>query len=87
MAVTVDNIELVAEEGSRLGQEGQEFISKLSDDVRNRLHITVGTKNGDVKPVEAKFLVERWRTGEKYGIFVEELEGVVVKGRIKGLFH
>ena len=56
--------------------------------MRERLHITVGTRHTDVKPVEAKSLVEEWRSGkEVYGVHVEQLEGLVVKGRIKGMFQ
>ncbi|KDQ53731.1 hypothetical protein JAAARDRAFT_182862 [Jaapia argillacea MUCL 33604] len=83
MAVTVEDL-AVDSEGDAKGQEAQEFISKLPHEVRDRLHITVGTKNKDIKPVEAKELVEKWRKGEKVGSV--ELEGLEVKGRLKGLF-
>ncbi|KAJ6617467.1 RNA ligase-domain-containing protein [Mycena sp. CBHHK59/15] len=80
MAVTVDDLEL-AEEGA--GQEGAEFVSKLSDEVRGRLHITVGTRDANVPPVEAKSLVEAWRrTGSEDSL---PLGGVVATGRVKGM--
>ncbi|KII91379.1 hypothetical protein PLICRDRAFT_105688 [Plicaturopsis crispa FD-325 SS-3] len=82
MAVTVDDIVVESEGGRR--QEGSQFVSALPHDVRQRLHITVGTRDPGVAPVEAKALVERWRKGEQVSSM--KLEGVVAKGRIKGLY-
>jgi tRNA ligase len=84
MAVTVDNVELELEESQ--GQEGHEFVSKLSHEIRERLHITVATRDAKVPAVEAKALVEKWRAGEKIeDVNVAPLEGLVVKGRVKGM--
>jgi tRNA ligase len=85
MAVAVDDIQLETQEDN--GQEGHEFVSKLPHDVRERLHITVGTQRDEVKPVEAKSLVEGWRDGKTEGVHIKNLEGVFVKGRIKGLYQ
>jgi len=85
MAITVDDIDLAAMISANAGGE---FISKLPPEVKNRLHITVGTKEADVKPVEAKDLVQDWRMGiRKDDVSSIGLEGVVVTGRIKGLFN
>ncbi|KAJ7594862.1 RNA ligase-domain-containing protein [Mycena floridula] len=84
MAVTIEDLRLAPGEGDE-SQEGSQFLSMLPDEVRNRLHITVGTSDSNVAPVEAKDLVERWRKGEQKAESIK-LEGVVVKGRIKGLF-
>ncbi|KAJ7919660.1 hypothetical protein B0H13DRAFT_238324, partial [Mycena leptocephala] len=62
MAVTVDDVRLEAE--SAKGQAGAEFVSTLSDEVRKRLHITVGTRNASIAAVEGKGLVESWRAGK-----------------------
>lgn len=87
MALTVENLELESV-GDSVGQEGQEFISKLSQDVRQRLHITVGTMDQSIPPVEAKALVEAWRQGKmKENAHSLDLQGIVVKGRIKGMFQ
>ncbi|KAJ7036756.1 RNA ligase-domain-containing protein [Mycena alexandri] len=88
MAVTVEDVEL-AEEGSE-GQVGVEFISQLPEEVRRRLHITVGTRDGQVPPVEAMAMVEGWRAageaaGKSGGVQSVKLEGVVAMGRVKGL--
>ncbi|KAG2143593.1 RNA ligase-domain-containing protein [Suillus clintonianus] len=88
MAITVDDFELdiPPDNLSSLGQEGGEFVSKLSEEVRNGLHITVGTSDSEIPPFEAKALVEAWRFGKRSGIGSLELEGLTARGRIKGLF-
>ncbi|KAJ7732925.1 RNA ligase-domain-containing protein [Mycena maculata] len=83
MAVTVEGVELAAEGGA--GQAGAEFVSQLQEEVRRRLHITVGTRDAHVPPVEAKALVEAWRTGTATGVQSVELGRVVATGRVKGL--
>jgi tRNA ligase len=82
MAVTVDDFELGDSPDG--GQEGSEYVSKLSEEVRKALHITVGRKD-EVLAVEAKALVEEWRSGKRSGIGFLNLEGVTARGRIKGL--
>ncbi|KAL0581130.1 tRNA ligase [Marasmius crinis-equi] len=84
MAICVDDIKLEAEASQDKSQKGEEFISKLRDDVRLRLHITVGTKDDTIPPVEAKDLVEKWRAGDKEGLHSLQFEPVTVKGRVKG---
>ena len=92
MAITVEDFDVVeAAEGSSSSSgesnEGREFVSKLPDDVRSRLHITVGTRYASIKPVEAKSMVEQWRRGEEHDIikcFKLDVDQVVY-GRIKGL--
>lgn len=87
MAVTVDDIELANGVDADQSHEGSEFISKLPHDVRNRLHITVGTKE-NVPPFEAMTLVDAWRKGpaamDDVGcVRLDDVDGV---GRVKGLF-
>ncbi|KAI0064052.1 RNA ligase [Artomyces pyxidatus] len=85
MAVTVDALQVDDVESDE-GQEGREFVTKLWDETRQRLHITVGTRNADILPVEAKDLVEKWRRGKAdKDTQVAPLEAIYVKGRIKGL--
>nr|GAT52938.1 RNA ligase [Mycena chlorophos] len=83
MVVTVDEISLESE-GS--GQAGAEFVSKLPEEVRSRLHITVGTRQASIMPVEGKTLVEAWRAGKTDGIKSIPLEGVSAKGKVLGLY-
>jgi tRNA ligase len=85
MAVTVDNIELATTAGTN---PGQEFISSLSQNTKDRLHITVGTMGQNIPAVEGKSLVKDWRNGVKNDdVRSIDLEGVVAMGRIKGLFN
>ncbi|KAJ7268196.1 RNA ligase-domain-containing protein [Mycena haematopus] len=85
MTVTVDEVRLEAEGGA--GQVGSEFVAMLPEELRKRLHITVGTRNASVPAVEGKGLVEVWRAGKTdAGIKAVSLGGVVVKAKLRGLF-
>jgi len=84
MALTVDELS-VDDAGQGSGEEGQDFIKKLSDEIRNRLHVTVGTKSGDIAPVEAKDMVQAWRGNSTGSTKVFELSDIVVRGRVKAL--
>lgn len=83
MGITVDELQ-IAKDGE--GQEGAEFVSKLPKEVRDRLHITVGTRDSDVPAVETMGLVNDWRNGQTQGVHCVKLEGIEEVGRIKGLF-
>ena len=89
MALTVEDFSLAASDDSTDAYAGQGhmFVSQLHEDIRNVLHITVGTANCNIQPVEAKALVEAWRKGERAGIGSLEIEGFPAKGRIKGLTY
>ncbi|KAK7469244.1 tRNA ligase [Stygiomarasmius scandens] len=89
MAIVVDDLK-VQNPTSDEGHKGVEFVRELPSDVRDRLHITVGTLNDSIPPVEAKALVERWKGGETEGILEAKLKGeggedLVVVGRVKGM--
>ncbi|KAJ2913895.1 hypothetical protein MD484_g6512, partial [Candolleomyces efflorescens] len=71
-------------------------LSYINDNtsLKNRLHVTIGTRDGSVPPVEAKALVEEWRArGAKEGadgngkdrIWALWVGGERVKGLVKGL--
>jgi hypothetical protein len=65
MAITVEDFDVAeAAEGSSSGsndnEKGCEFVPNLPDDIRSRLHITVGTRYESIKPLEAKSMVEQW---------------------------
>ncbi|KIM27864.1 hypothetical protein M408DRAFT_329795 [Serendipita vermifera MAFF 305830] len=81
MALAVGDLRLVAETGG--SDEGEQFLESLNDQFRDRLHITVGTREPSVPPVQAKELTQKWRAGA--GVDAIPLEGVVAKGVIKGL--
>ncbi|PPR05246.1 hypothetical protein CVT24_010460, partial [Panaeolus cyanescens] len=44
---------------------GKEFVDGLPEVVKRRLHVTVGTKDGSINPVEAKALVEELKRREE----------------------
>ncbi|KAG6867898.1 hypothetical protein C0993_009744 [Termitomyces sp. T159_Od127] len=92
MALTVDELDAVAEEGAHdeeAVKRGKEFLAGLSEELTKRLHITVGTKNAEAKPVEAKALVEAFRGGERFDasgpIKSIPLDDVFASGRVKAL--
>ncbi|RDB18587.1 tRNA ligase 1 [Hypsizygus marmoreus] len=89
MAVTVDDLEVVEGESGEGTRLGNDFLQGLKDELKERLHITVGTKNPNVPAVEGKGLIEAWRKGiTAPGVGTAQsmkLDNVVVHGRIKGL--
>ena len=68
--------------GSNDNELGRDFVSNLPENVRSRLHITVGTRYNSIKPVEAKSMVQQWRKGE-----LDMIKSIIVTvyGRIKPL--
>jgi len=85
MALTVDDLDVDAECGAAAGKA---FLQGLHRDLTGRLHITVGTTDPSILPVEAKDLVEAFRKGNDVGksIHSVQLEDVTLRGRIKGLY-
>ncbi|KAH7910961.1 RNA ligase-domain-containing protein [Hygrophoropsis aurantiaca] len=82
MVVTVDDFQIAGTEVT-LGQEGQDFVSKLSADIRDRLHITLGTQDETIPTIRGKDLVQVWRLEKEAGIGSVKLKGIEVQGRIK----
>ncbi|KAG9022544.1 hypothetical protein FS837_006300 [Tulasnella sp. UAMH 9824] len=77
---------IVVEEMEGTDEAGQEFLLELPQEVRQRLHITVGTKSKEVEPYLAKGLVEKWKAGEAGDDSVSlVLNAVKAQGQIKGL--
>lgn len=66
-------------------EDVERFVEKLPGDIKERMHITVGTKNKDISPVEARDLVGRFNEGKTEGIGSKELSEVWVRGRLQGL--
>ncbi|EKM56290.1 uncharacterized protein PHACADRAFT_253339 [Phanerochaete carnosa HHB-10118-sp] len=85
MALVVEDV-AVAAEAADPEAKGAEFLANVPEELRSQLHVTVGTKAKDIKPVEARDLVEQWKRGET-GIESCKLDDVFVKGRIRGLFN
>jgi tRNA ligase len=91
MALTVDSIIPVRSSLHEARQEeAQKFVDGLPQYTVDRLHVTVGTRDADVKPVEAKEVVEKWRNGNG-GDAIKHLKlgdaqgGVLVRVAVKGL--
>lgn len=82
MAVTVDEVALAEE--ADVGQAGADFVAQLPEEARRRLHITVGTRDANVPPVEAKGMIEKWRQTPTSSRSIP-LDGVLTTGRVKGL--
>lgn len=57
MALAIGDLKIVPGSSS----DAQSFLTSLPVSVRDKLHITVGTSNGAVPPVEAGFMVSAWR--------------------------
>ncbi|OBZ77669.1 tRNA ligase 1 [Grifola frondosa] len=85
MAVTVSDLAVDADVEDP-HSFGVDFVVNLPKNVKNRLHITVGTQSADIPPLEAKHLVELWKKeGDIDGVRSLELKDLWVKGRVKGL--
>ncbi|KAH9932339.1 RNA ligase-domain-containing protein [Fomitopsis serialis] len=89
MAATVVDFAVSLDDGNAAAEKkGLDFVLKLPTDVKDRMHITVGTRDKEVAPVEARSLVWDWKQkGDRVGAGVGsvELKDVWVKGRVKGL--
>ncbi|KAI0824940.1 RNA ligase-domain-containing protein [Trametes gibbosa] len=88
MAAVVADLAVAAADdpGEADGAAAAAFVAALPEEVRARLHVTVGTKGKNVAPVEARDLVAEWRRGgQRSGVWVLPLRDVWVKGRLKGL--
>lgn len=65
-------------------EAGKSFLDQLPQEVRKKLHITVGTANKDIQPFEAHALVEDWRNGKRTKSL--HLTNIPTEGRVRGLF-
>ncbi|KAL5521724.1 TRL1 [Sanghuangporus sanghuang] len=87
MCISVEDLRPQVDPGEDTSAEALRFVrGELREDVKRRLHVTVGTREEGVKPFEARGVVERWREGRAgKEVKVIELRDVVVRGRVKGL--
>ncbi|KAK2464077.1 hypothetical protein APHAL10511_003907 [Amanita phalloides] len=90
MALVVDGISRNADRDVNGDGEGivDTFVASLTEDQRYRFHITVATRDAEVKPVEAKALVQAWRRGESNDerrVLSLGPIGVTVAARMSGL--
>lgn len=91
MAITIDSINLEEEESKGVEGVSRDFLAALSSDVRNKLHITIGTRDAKVNAVEAGKMVERWRAegggARTNAAKAVPLVNVVVRGKLRGMGH
>ncbi|KAI0938363.1 hypothetical protein AcV5_000059 [Taiwanofungus camphoratus] len=85
MAATVSDLSVSMDDAGP-EQKGLDSVLQLSPEVQKLLHITVGTRDNAVAPVDARDLVGRWKR-QQDGIQAVELKDVWVKGRVKGLIN
>lgn len=83
MSLVVDDLRATSTPGGDAG--AQKFVSLLEGRVKGGLHITVGTQNASIPPIEGKTLVEAWKRGNANGVIVLPLDDVSATGRVKGL--
>lgn len=84
MAATVEDLRVDDPEADE-AQAGTAFVSQLGHELHESLHVTIGTRDADVLPVEAGALVASFRRGAT-GVHSVPLENVYIRGRIQGLF-
>ncbi|TBU57142.1 RNA ligase-domain-containing protein [Dichomitus squalens] len=89
MAATVVDLAVAADDPGEVDKEAVQFVLHLPDEVKQRLHITVGTRDKNVPPVEARDLVTEWKRDATAhpGVWAVPLKDVWVKGRVKGLHN
>lgn len=80
MAITVDEIEPTSDDD----EAGKSFVDQLPQEVRMKLHITVGTANKDIQPFEAHALLSDWRNGKQTKSL--QLTNIHKEGRVRGLY-
>ncbi|KAG8989755.1 hypothetical protein FRB90_002083 [Tulasnella sp. 427] len=76
----------IIEEMEATDEAGQEFLAEMPQEIRQRLHITIGTKSTEIEPYQGKVLVEKWKAGEAGDDAVcLPLNAVKAEGQIRGL--
>ncbi|KAL1941803.1 hypothetical protein VTO73DRAFT_6803 [Trametes versicolor] len=88
MAASVADLAVATDDPGDVDEGAVALVAGLPGALRERLHVTVGTRDKDVPPVEAGRLVAEWRkNGAGPGVWAIPLKDGWVKGRLKGLFN
>ncbi|EJD05579.1 uncharacterized protein FOMMEDRAFT_78648 [Fomitiporia mediterranea MF3/22] len=86
MAATVEDLKPASNPGDDTSLEAIDFVESLDENLKNRLHVTVGTRQQTIVPVEAGSMVENWKRGKAGdNVHMLPLKDVIVQGRVKGL--
>jgi len=83
LCLTVDELKL--SEGDGVDEAAKLVLEHLPESTIRGLHVTVGTRNADVSPFESRSVTERWRSGDREGIWSVDLGGIEFVGAVKGL--
>lgn len=83
LCLTVDELKL--SERDEEDEAAKLVLEHLPESTVKGLHVTVGTRHADFSPFESKSLTERWRAGDREGIWSVDLGGVEFVGAVKGL--
>jgi tRNA ligase len=82
---TLRNTEVNLEESrSAANKAAENLLEVIPEGLKARLHITVGTRTDNIKPIEGGKLVERWKAGAKGVVSIPIVEKRVI-GRVRGL--
>lgn len=85
MAMTV--VDVAVSRGEKDPEaRGGDFVASLPEELKGRLHVTIGTRSKDIPAVEARDMVMQWKTGAK-SIESCKLNELWVNGRVKGLYN
>ena len=86
MALTIENLRVRQDDESIVGRDGATaLLDLMGEDVKYRLHATVGTRDQSVSPMLAGDMVIRWKKGKRAGIKEVPLGDQTGYGRVKGL--
>jgi tRNA ligase len=87
MALAVTKLEMRVEAEGEHGEVGRALIENIADNIKGRLHLTVGTREDGINAFEAAGLVGGWRRGEGNGAQSISLGKCVIEGRIMGRYN
>lgn len=91
MSITIDELKSnssseVSKLGSNAKSEGSvPFLDMIPEQTKLRFHITVGTKEESIRPLEAGKLVERWKANDTGIVAIPLKDNTRITGRIAGL--
>ncbi|KAH8116068.1 RNA ligase-domain-containing protein [Phellopilus nigrolimitatus] len=82
MAISVEELRPATNSIEDTSADAIDFMNAVNIKLKNKLHLTVGTRSDDVNPFEARSLVEKWQNRNvSEGVGGLLLKGIIVKGR------
>ncbi|QRW07501.1 tRNA ligase [Ceratobasidium sp. AG-Ba] len=86
MALSASNLEMHTEVDGDYGEIGKALIEDMPENIKGRLHLTIGTREDSINPFEAAGMVEGWRKGEDNGAQSISLDRCIIEGKIMGRY-